>query len=206
MVEFEDQAYQLEDEYQDMMAQQEVAEVQMPMPQEQAEYWELTKLHQQQAEMEKKMTGLSHIVKERMKARTQGIPVDLVQRSVEPEVPEKQELQMLSEIQRTKLLVKQGKILRMDRPGTNRGYYLFVKDDTRCMVEQQDEEGNMALVRDTDTNQVLWTDQIMEAEVETYQIPEHDQPPAENDIEMISSTSATEYDIQLAKSMKNWLG
>ena len=87
--------------------------------------------------------GLSHIVKERMKARTPGIPVNLIQRSVEPEVPEKQELQKLSEIQRTKLLVKQDEILRMDRPGTNQGYYFFVKDDTRSMVEQQDEEGNM---------------------------------------------------------------
>ena len=43
--------------------------------------------------------GLSHIVKERIKARTPGIPVDLIQRSVEPEVPEKQELQKLSEMQ-----------------------------------------------------------------------------------------------------------
>ena len=78
-----------------------------------------------------------------MKARTPGIPVGFIQRSVEPEVPEKQELQKLSEIQRTKLLVKQDKIPRMDRPGTNRGYYLFVKDDTGCIMEQQDEEGNM---------------------------------------------------------------
>ena len=91
--------YQLEDEYQDMTAEQEAAEVQMLTPQEQAEYWEMTKLHRQQAEMEKKMMGLSHIVKERIKARTQGIPVDLIQRSVEPEVLEKQELQKLSEIQ-----------------------------------------------------------------------------------------------------------
>ena len=74
----------------------------------------------------------------------------------------------------------------MDRPETNRGYYLFVKDDTGCMVEQQDEEGNMRLVRDTDMNQVLPMDQITEAKEETYQIPEYDQPPAEDDIEMIS--------------------
>ena len=62
------------------------------------------------------------------------------------------------------------------------------------MVEQQDKEGNMQLVRDTDMSQVLPMDQITEAEVETYQIPEHDQPPAEDDIEMISSTSTTDHD------------
>ena len=125
VVEFEDQSYelaqtyQLEDEYQDMTAEQEAAEVQTLMPWEQAEYREMTKLHQRQAEMERKIMGLSHIIKERMKAKTPGIPVDLIQRSVEPEVPEKQELQKLSETQRTKLLVKQDEILRMDRPGTN---------------------------------------------------------------------------------------
>ena len=65
------------------------------------------------------MMGLSHTVKERMKARTPGIPVDLIQRSIEPKVPEKQELQKLSEIQQTRLLVKQDEILRMDKPGAN---------------------------------------------------------------------------------------
>ena len=77
----------------------------------------------------------------------------------------------------------------MNRPGTNRGYYLFVEDDTGCMVEQQDEEG-----KDTDMSQVLPTDQITEAEVETYQTPEYDQPPAEDNREMISSTSTADYD------------
>ena len=40
------QMYQLEDEYQDMTAEQEAAEVQTLTPWEQAEYWEMTKLHQ----------------------------------------------------------------------------------------------------------------------------------------------------------------
>ena len=52
VVEFEDQsyelaqAYQLEDEYQDMTAEQEAAEVQTLSPWEQAVYKEMTKLHQ----------------------------------------------------------------------------------------------------------------------------------------------------------------
>ena len=51
-MEFEDQSYelaqmyQLEDEYQDMTAEQEATEVQTLTPREQAEYWEMTKLHQ----------------------------------------------------------------------------------------------------------------------------------------------------------------
>ena len=87
--------------------------------------------------------GLSHIIKERMKAKTPGLPVDLVQRSVETEIPVKQELHRLTETQQTKLMVKQDDILRMGRPGTNHGYYLFVEDDSGCMVEQQDKEGNI---------------------------------------------------------------
>ena len=52
VVEFEDQSYelaqtyQLEDEYQDMMAEQEAEQVQTLTPWEQAEYREMTKLHQ----------------------------------------------------------------------------------------------------------------------------------------------------------------
>ena len=52
VVEFEDQSYelaqtyQLEDIYQDMTAEQEATEVQTLVLQEQAEYWEITKLHQ----------------------------------------------------------------------------------------------------------------------------------------------------------------
>ena len=82
------------------------------------------------------MMGLSHIVKERMKARTPGIPVDLVQRSVKMEVPAKQELHRLTEAQQTRLMVKQDEIPRIGKPGTNRGYYLFMEDDSRCMIEQ----------------------------------------------------------------------
>ena len=65
VVEFEDpiyelsQSYELEPEYEDMTPEQEAAEVQALTPIEPAEYRELTKLHQHQAELEKKMTGMS---------------------------------------------------------------------------------------------------------------------------------------------------
>ena len=73
-VEFEDpiyeltQSYEIEPEYEDMTPEQEAAEVQALTPAEQAEYRELTKLHQHQAELEKKMTGMSKVITERTKA------------------------------------------------------------------------------------------------------------------------------------------
>ena len=74
IVEFEDpvyelsQAYEMEPEYESMTAEQEAVEVQALSPVEQAEYRELTKLHQQQADIERKMTGVSKIIEERTKA------------------------------------------------------------------------------------------------------------------------------------------
>ena len=72
--EFEDpvyelsQAYKIEPEYETMTVEQEAAEVQALLPITQAGYWELTKLRQRQADIEKKMTGVSKIVEERTKA------------------------------------------------------------------------------------------------------------------------------------------
>ena len=62
------------------------------------------------------------------------------------------------------------------------------------MIEQRDEEGNVQLIRDTDMDQILPTDQITETEAETYQIPEENQPTMEDDAETISSTSTADYD------------
>ena len=84
LVEFEDpvyelsQTYEMEPEYENMTAEQEAAEVQALSPIRQAEYRELTKLHQCQADIERKMTGVSKIVEERTKARAPGLPVDLI--------------------------------------------------------------------------------------------------------------------------------
>ena len=76
-------------------------------------------------------------------------------------------------------MTKQDQIPRTEKPGTHHGYYLFVEDDTGYLVEQRDKEGNIHLMKDTDTDQVLPTDYITEAEAETYQIPEKDQQPIE---------------------------
>ena len=135
IVEFEDpvyelsQAYEIKPEYESMTAEQEAAEVQALSPVGQAEYRELTKLHQRQADIERKMTGVSKIIEERTKARAPGLPVDLIRRHVREEPAGRQELHRMTERQTTQFRVKQDEIPRMERPGTDRGYYLFVEDD-----------------------------------------------------------------------------
>ena len=88
LVEFEDpvyelsQAYEMEPEYENMTAEQEAVEVQALSPVKQTEYRELTKLHQCRADIERKMTGVSKIIKERTKARAPDLAVDLIRRPV----------------------------------------------------------------------------------------------------------------------------
>ena len=77
----------------------------------------------------------------------------------------------------------------MERPGTNRGYYLFVEDDVGCLIEQQSGQ----TIQDTDTDQHLPTDLITEDEANTYQVPEQDGPTIDDDMETISSTSTVDY-------------
>ena len=107
IVEFEDpvyelsQAYEMEPEYESMTAEQEAAEVQALSPVGQAEYRELTKLHQRQADIEKKMTGVSKIVEERTKAQAPSLPVDLIRRHVQEEPAGRQELHRMMERQKT---------------------------------------------------------------------------------------------------------
>ena len=146
MVEFEDpmyelsQTYEMEPEYESMTLEQEAIEVQALTPAEQAKYRELTRLHQRQAEIQKKMTGMSKVIEERTKAWTPGLPVDLVKRNVQVEPAEKWELHWITGERRAWASIKQDEIPRMDRLGTSGGYYLFVEDDAGCMVEQQGEQ------------------------------------------------------------------
>ena len=98
IVEFEDPVYELsqvhdmEPEYKSMTAEQEVAEVQALSPVGQAGYRKLTKLHQHQADIEKKMTEVSKIIEERTKERAPSLPVDLIRRHVQEEPAGRQEL------------------------------------------------------------------------------------------------------------------
>ena len=91
------------------------------------------KLHKRQDETEKEIMGLSQIVKKRVKAKAPCLPIDLIQRSIKTEAPERQELHKLMEAQHT----KQDEIPRMENSRTCHGYYLFVKDDLGCLIEQE---------------------------------------------------------------------
>ena len=195
IVEFEDpmyelpQSYELEPEYENMTVDQEAAEVQALPPVAQAEYRELSKLHQHQASIEKKMTEVSQIIKERTKARVPRLPLDLIKQHVREEPTEGQELHQMRKEQKTRLQIKQDEIPRTEKSGTNKGYYLFIEDDTGCLIEQPDGQA----VQDTDTDQQLPTDLITEAEASTYQVPEQDEPAIDDDAETISSTSTANY-------------
>ena len=74
MIEFEDpvykltQTYKMESEYESMTVEQEATEVRALSPIEQAKYRELTRLHQRQADIEKRMTGVSKMIEERTRA------------------------------------------------------------------------------------------------------------------------------------------
>ena len=95
----------------------------------------------------------------------------------------------MTERQKTQFQVKQDEIPRMEKPGTKRGYYLFVEDDAGCLIEQQ----NKRTVQDTDIDQQLPTDLITEAEASTYQVPEQDDLTKDDNAETISSTSTVDY-------------
>ena len=77
----------------------------------------------------------------------------------------------------------------MERPGTDRGYYLFVEDDVGCLIEQQSGQ----TIQDTDTDRHLPTDLITEAEANMYQVPEQDGLTIDDNVETISSTSTVDY-------------
>ena len=202
IVEFEDpmyelsQAHEMEPEYESMTAEQEVAEVQALSPIGQAGYRELTKLHQHQVDIKKKMTEVSKIIEERTKARAPGLPVDLIRRHVQEEPTGRQELHRLMKKQKTRFQVKQDEIPRTEKSGTNKGYYLFIEDDAGYLIEQRDGQ----IVQDTDTDQQLPTNLITEAEASMYQVPEQDNPTINDDAEMISSTSTADYNCEEVKT------
>ena len=102
---------------------------------------------------------------------------------------EGQELHQMTKEQKTRLQIKQDEIPCTEKSGTNKGYYLFIEDDTGYLIEQPDGQ----TVQDTDTDQQLPTDLIMEAKASTYQVPEQDEPTIDDDTETISSTSTADY-------------
>ena len=144
IVEFKDpmyelsQTFELEPEYENMTVDQEAEEVQALSPVAQAEYQELSKFHQYQADVENQMTKVSQIIKERTKACAPGLPLDLIKQHVREEPMEGQELRQMTQKQRNLLQIKQDEIPRTEKSRTNKGYYLFIEDDTGCLIKQPD--------------------------------------------------------------------
>ena len=95
--------------------------------------------------------------------------------------------------QRQAILRKREKTPHTTRPGTEKGYYVYIEDEGGVYLETIDERGVPALVLDTETNRQLPTDRIMEKDTDKYFAPPEDQED-ENDTETISSTSTTDYD------------
>ena len=69
--------------------------------------------------MEKSMTEVSKIIEERTKAQAPGLPIDLIERNMQVEPAERQELHQMMKKQRTWAQMKQDEIPQMDKPGTS---------------------------------------------------------------------------------------
>ena len=141
-------------------------------------------------------TGVSKMIEERTKAQAPGLPIDLIKRSVQVVPAERQELHQMTEKQRTRTQIKQDEIHQTDRPGTGRGYYLFIEDDAGCMIKQRSRQ----VIWDTDTEKHLLSDLITKAEATTYRVPEQDNPTIEDNAETISSTFTADYDREEVKT------
>ena len=79
------------------------------------------------------------------------------------------------------------------RPGTDKGYYIYIEDEGGVYVETVDEKGVLTLVLDTETDKRLTTDLIMEEDTDKYFTQPSEQEDG-NDTETISSTSTADYD------------
>ena len=131
------QMYEMESEYEGVTVGWEATEVWALSPAERAKYRELTRLQWWWAEVEKGMTGVSRMIEERARARTPGLLIDLIKRSVLVEPVGRQGLHQVVERQGVQTQIKQDEIPRTDRPRTGRGCCLFIGDGAGCMVGQQ---------------------------------------------------------------------
>ena len=110
----------------------------------------------------------------------------------EPDVT-KQDIRWITEVQRQAILRKCEKTPRTTRPGTEKGYYVYIEDESGIYLETIDEKGVLTLVLDTETDRQLPTDHIMEQDTDKYFAPAEEQED-ENNTETISSMSTADYD------------
>ena len=110
----------------------------------------------------------------------------------EPDVT-KQDIGKITEVQEQAILWKCEKTPHTTRPGTEKGYYVYIEDKGSIYLETIDEKGVPTLVLDTETDRQLPTDHIMEQDTDKCFMPPEEQED-ENDTETISSTSTEDYD------------
>ena len=91
------------------------------------------------------------------------------------------------------ILWKHEKTPHTTRPGTEKGYYVYIEDKGGIYLETIDEKGVPMLVLDTETDSQLPTDHITEQDTDKYFVPPEEQED-ENDTETTSSMSTTDYD------------
>ena len=120
----------------------------------------------------------------------------------EPDIT-KQDIRWITEVQRQAILQKREKTPRTTRPGTEKGYYIYIEDEGGVYLETIDERGVPVLVLDTETDRQLPTDRIMEQDTDKYFASPEDQED-EHDTETISSTSTTDYDREKKQVLQLW--
>ena len=155
----------------------------------------MKKYYQLQAsETEQGMELRSAEIKEKARWCTPGLPMDLIQQMVkeEPDVT-KQDIGQITEVQRQAILWKCKKAPRTTRPGTEKGYYVYIEDEGGMYLETIDEKGVPMLVLDTETDRQLPTDHITEQDTDKYFMSPDEQEDG-NNTETISSISTADYD------------
>ena len=128
----------------------------------------------------------SAMIKSRAKWCTPGLPPDLIQWIVKEEPnASKQDIGQISEVQQQAILQKHEEAPCTMRPGTDKGYYIYIEDEGGVYVE--------TLVLDTETDKWLMMDLIMEEDMDKCFMQPGEQEDG-NDTETISSTSTADYE------------
>ena len=153
------------------------------------EYYQL-----QASETEQGMELRSAEIKEKARWHAAGLPMDLIQQMVkeEPDVT-KQDIGRITEVQQQAILRKCEKAPQTTRPGTEKGYYVYVEDEGGMYLETINEKGVPTLVLDTETDRQLPTDRITEQDTDKY-FTQPDEQEDRKDTETISSMSTADYD------------
>ena len=132
----------------------------------------------------------SAIIQGKGRQQAPGLPTDLLQRIVKVELDE--EKRDIGEVEQQAILQKKERIPWTTKPGTEKGYYVYIKDDDDIYLETKDEHRETVLVLDTEMNQQLVLDLITEEDTDKYFV-QPDEQEDKDETETISSTSTVDY-------------